>query len=163
MGFSRQEYWSGLPFSFSGDLPYPEIKPAFPALAGRIFTTEPPGKRYTPITNKQKRRKDGKRNGANRDNSFPFKDSVGARKVEGCFKSRFQIQPKFSLSQGLSWPKDSFGFFHTMVPTIWMNLLANPTVDQLGMLLASWRLILPPTGIFPPNHGPKEPWSPYNS
>ena len=32
MGFSRQEYWSGLPFPSPGDLPNPEIKPRFPAL-----------------------------------------------------------------------------------------------------------------------------------
>ena len=44
MEFSRQEYWSGLPFPTSGDLPNPAIKPTSPALAGRFFTTEPPGK-----------------------------------------------------------------------------------------------------------------------
>ena len=41
MGSSRQEYWGGLPFSPSGDLPDPGIKPvslASPALAGRFFT-----------------------------------------------------------------------------------------------------------------------------
>ena len=32
MGFSRQEYWSGLPFPFPGDLPNPEIEPRSPAL-----------------------------------------------------------------------------------------------------------------------------------
>ena len=32
MGFSRQEYWSGLPFPAPGDLPYLGIKPASPAL-----------------------------------------------------------------------------------------------------------------------------------
>ena len=32
MGFSRQEYWSGLPFPPPGDLPDPEIKPVYPAL-----------------------------------------------------------------------------------------------------------------------------------
>ena len=42
--FSGQEYWSGLPFPLPGDLPNPGIKPASPALAGRLFTTEPPGK-----------------------------------------------------------------------------------------------------------------------
>ena len=31
MGFSRQEYWSGLPFSFSGNLPDPGIEPRSPA------------------------------------------------------------------------------------------------------------------------------------
>ena len=41
MEFSRQEYWSGLPFSPAGDLPHPGIKPASPALAGKFFTTEP--------------------------------------------------------------------------------------------------------------------------
>ena len=44
MGFSRQEYWSGFPFPFPGDLPDPGIKPRSPALVGRFFTTEPPGK-----------------------------------------------------------------------------------------------------------------------
>jgi len=34
MGFSRQEYWSGLLFSAPGDLPNPGIKPVSPALAG---------------------------------------------------------------------------------------------------------------------------------
>ena len=47
MEFSRQEYWSGLPFHSPGDLPNPGIEPGSPgspALAGRFFPTEPPGK-----------------------------------------------------------------------------------------------------------------------
>ena len=47
VGFSRQEYWSGLPFPLSGDIPDPGIEtasPESPALAGRFFMTEPPGK-----------------------------------------------------------------------------------------------------------------------
>ena len=32
MGFSRQEYWSGLPFPYPGDLPNPGIEPQSPAL-----------------------------------------------------------------------------------------------------------------------------------
>ena len=44
MGFSRQEYWSGLSFPSPGDLPDPEIEPTSPALADGFFTTEPPGK-----------------------------------------------------------------------------------------------------------------------
>ena len=44
MEFSRQEYWSGLLFYSPGDLPNQEIKPESPALAGRLFTTAPPGK-----------------------------------------------------------------------------------------------------------------------
>ena len=46
IGFSRQEYWSGLPFLTTGDLPNPGIElasPVSPALAGGFFTTEPPG------------------------------------------------------------------------------------------------------------------------
>ena len=46
MGFSRQEYWSGLLFPHPGDLPDPAIEPASsasPALASGFFTTEPPG------------------------------------------------------------------------------------------------------------------------
>ena len=42
--FSRQEYWSGLPFPPPEDLPDPGIKPASPALAGGFFTTELPEK-----------------------------------------------------------------------------------------------------------------------
>ena len=38
MGFSRQEYWSGLLFPTSGDLPNPGIEPASPALAGSFLT-----------------------------------------------------------------------------------------------------------------------------
>ena len=41
MEFSRQEYWSGLPFASPGDLPDPRIEPASSALAGGFFTTEP--------------------------------------------------------------------------------------------------------------------------
>ena len=44
MEFSRQEYWSGLPFSIPGDLSDPGIKLKSPALAGGFFTTMPPGK-----------------------------------------------------------------------------------------------------------------------
>ena len=46
MGFSRQEYWSGLAFPTPGDLLDPGIKPASltsPTLAGGFFTTVPPG------------------------------------------------------------------------------------------------------------------------
>ena len=42
MGFSKQEYWSGLPFPPPGDLPSPGIEPmslTSPALEGRFFTT----------------------------------------------------------------------------------------------------------------------------
>ena len=44
LGFSRQEYWSGLPFLSAGDLPDPGIEPGSPALRGDSFPPEPPGK-----------------------------------------------------------------------------------------------------------------------
>ena len=44
MGFSRQEYWSRLPFPSPGDLPYTGIEPRFPAQQGDSFPIEPPGK-----------------------------------------------------------------------------------------------------------------------
>ena len=47
MGLSRQEYWSGLPFSAPGNLPGPgtePMSPASPVLAGRFFNTMPSGK-----------------------------------------------------------------------------------------------------------------------
>ena len=40
MGFSRQEYWSGLPFPSPVDLSDPGIEPTFPILAGGFFTSE---------------------------------------------------------------------------------------------------------------------------
>ena len=43
IGFPRQEYWSMWPFSSPGHLPDPGIEPVSPALAGELFTTEPPG------------------------------------------------------------------------------------------------------------------------
>ena len=44
MGFPVEEYWSGLSFPSPGDLPDSGTESASPALSGRFFTTEPPGK-----------------------------------------------------------------------------------------------------------------------
>ena len=44
MEFSRQEYWSGLPFPSPGDLPEPGIKPRSPALQADPLPSEPPWK-----------------------------------------------------------------------------------------------------------------------
>ena len=48
MGFSRQEYWSGLPFPSPGDLPDPGIKPRSPVLQADALASEPPGKPFRP-------------------------------------------------------------------------------------------------------------------
>ena len=44
MGFSRQEYWSGLPFPSPGELPDPGIEPRSPTLQAGSLPSEPPGK-----------------------------------------------------------------------------------------------------------------------
>ena len=44
MGFARQEYWSGSPFSSPADLPDQGIEPVSPALTSGFFTSEPPRK-----------------------------------------------------------------------------------------------------------------------
>ena len=44
MAFSRQEYWSGLPFPSPGDLPDPGIEPWSPTLRADTLLSEPPGK-----------------------------------------------------------------------------------------------------------------------
>ena len=44
MAFSRQEYWSGLPFPSPGNLPDPGIEPRSPAMQADALTSEPPGK-----------------------------------------------------------------------------------------------------------------------
>ena len=41
MGFSRHEYWSGLPFPSPGDLPDPVIEPGSPALQADALPSEP--------------------------------------------------------------------------------------------------------------------------
>ena len=46
MRFSRQEYWSGLPFPSTGDLPDPGIGLGSPALEADALTSEPPTRDY---------------------------------------------------------------------------------------------------------------------
>ena len=49
MRFSRQEYWSGLPFPSPGDLPDPGIEPRSPALEADALTSEPTRDQIQPI------------------------------------------------------------------------------------------------------------------
>ena len=57
MGFSRQEYCSGLPFLSSGDLPNPGLELVSSALTDGSFTTESPGKLQGKKVQNSKRRK----------------------------------------------------------------------------------------------------------
>ena len=77
-GFSRQKYWSGLPFPSPGDLPHPGTEPSSTALAGGFFTTVLPGKaeskrdegkyeiwpKYSPLQGVRGRVWEGQGNGA---------------------------------------------------------------------------------------------------
>jgi len=49
MGFSRQEYWTGLPFPSPGNLPDPGIGPRSPALYTDTLPSEPPGKSWATV------------------------------------------------------------------------------------------------------------------
>ena len=80
MGISRQEYWSGLPFPFPGDLSNPRIKLTSPTLAARFFTVEPSGK---PCYN--------------------FRQIQMLRQFEGGLEKNFQTQ---SISEGSEFIKN---------------------------------------------------------
>ena len=53
MGFSGQEYWSGLPFPSTGHLLNPGIKPGSPTLQADFLLSEPPGKAFTELKPQQ--------------------------------------------------------------------------------------------------------------
>ena len=53
MEFSRQKYWSGLPFPSPGDLPNPGMESGFPELWADPLPSEPPGKLKVPVNEKQ--------------------------------------------------------------------------------------------------------------
>ena len=58
MGFSRQEYWSGLPCPSPGDLPDAGIEPGSPAFQADALTSEPPGKPIVRIESTTKTKDD---------------------------------------------------------------------------------------------------------
>ena len=81
MGFSRQEYWSGLPFPSPGDLPDPGIEPWSPAFQADTLTSEPPGE--TLVEYKSQRNFQGCRGLAPQYQWWPLvKASVPPRKMD---------------------------------------------------------------------------------
>ena len=54
MGFSRQEYWSGLPCPPPGDLPHPGMESRCPELQADLLPSDTPGKPQKPVVNKNK-------------------------------------------------------------------------------------------------------------
>ena len=75
MGFSRQEYWSGLPLPSPGDLPEPEIKPQSPALQADVVPSEPAGKPF--LVNTGVPVKEG--------NSFAWVSGTCPQEARSCF------------------------------------------------------------------------------
>ena len=74
MGFSREEYWNGLLFPSPGDLPDSGIEPTSllsPALAGGIFTLEPPRQRHT-LQRKKRESNSGGERLEGREHSLPI-------------------------------------------------------------------------------------------
>ena len=72
MGFSRQEYWSGLPFPSPGGLPDPGIEPRSPALQADALTSEPPGKAALQIAKERREVKSKGEGGRNIQLSADF-------------------------------------------------------------------------------------------
>ena len=86
MGFPRQEYWSGLPFPYPGDLPTPGTESAFLALAGGFFITAPPGK----FISLYARAIIG--NGKGRKKAKTKKGDRGEREMECCYSIGMMFQ-----------------------------------------------------------------------
>ena len=109
MEFSRQEYWSGLPFPFPGDVPKPGIKPRSPVLRADFLLPVPPRKALKKILHK--------------DNSYtfpwsevkslshvrlcnPMDCSPSGSSVHGILQARILEWVAISFSRGFSQPKD---------------------------------------------------------
>ena len=75
VGFSKQEYWSGLPFPSPGDLPDPGIEPWSPALQAEALPSEPPGKPFLVNTGVQ----------VKEENSFACVSGICPQKAGSCF------------------------------------------------------------------------------
>ena len=105
MGFSRQEYWSGLPYHSPGDLPDPGIKPGSPTLEADSFQSEPPGKRKGKVTQ-----------------SCPtLCDPMGFR-VHGILQARILVWGAFPFSRGPSQPRCQTQVYHTTILRILYQL-----------------------------------------
>ena len=82
MGFSRQEYWSGVPFLSPGDLPYPEIEPRSPASQANALTSEP--------------NKEGKKRGSNSGSPGSGEDTWSAQESRKTFRVHLgKNRPRF--------------------------------------------------------------------
>ena len=94
MGFSRQEYWSRLPFPSPGHLPNTGIKPRYPALKTDALQSEPPGKPESEVTQLCPTLCD------------PVDCSPPGSSVHGILQARILEWVAISFSRGSSGPRD---------------------------------------------------------
>ena len=96
LGFSRQEYWSGVPFPTPGDLPNPGIEPTSPVLSAEFFTPASPGKPSS----------DGEGNGTPLQYSClenPTDGGAWRAAVHGVARSRHDCATSLSLFTFMHW------------------------------------------------------------
>ena len=118
MGFSGQEPLSGLPFPTLGDVPDSGSEPealASPALAGRFFTTEPPGKPYTALLASCKFLPD-----PSCDGIYTICYLQDSLTHQPCFSALFTLFLVTPNSLGTSSPGDTRTAFpvHTFIPAV---------------------------------------------
>ena len=113
MGFFRQEYQSGLPFPFPGDLLHPGIEPRSPTLQADALPSEPPGKLYNLTLNLSLQ-----------EILYPFVLSVSQ-----CFLSPFRWDKE--TTWGWSWVND--------FPSRWDKALVKFLTSEARLL--RWRML----------------------
>ena len=110
MGFSRQEYCSGLPCPPPGDLPNPVIEPESPVLAGGFFTAEPPGKPHLTHRKSQNKVHDG----IHQRNCKPITSSIrmlGSHEFGGFREDSTCQYPFYYLFLNFYWESCKFPHF----------------------------------------------------
>ena len=102
MGFSRQEYWSGLPFPSPGDLPNPGIEPGSPPLQADALSSEPLGKHRSEVTQSCP------------TPCNPIDYSLQGFSVYGIVQARVLEWVAISFSRGSSLPRDRTRVSYTL-------------------------------------------------
>ena len=113
MGFSRQEYWSGLPCSPPGDLPDPWIKPTsltFPALAVGSLPLAPPGKppkcNNTILTGRREWIQPSRQKAAASAKTQKW-ERVTCQELRGWSFGNTQVREKSRANSKKAWPLDA--------------------------------------------------------
>ena len=125
MGFSRQEYWSGLPFSSPGVLPNPWTEPGSPAFQADSLRSEPPGKPHTLVRNinryntKEKQFENIFQNFRKHMSltlSIPWIFVIDIHKQNGLFSRLFIYYLLYQQNSGLN---DDSSMHQAVIKTIW--------------------------------------------